>query len=271
MTEAAPSTAPAVATNPSDITIPPRPDPNVKAPATPPAAAETPTEAPPAPEAATEPEKPEKPKRPASERISELYAQKKEAERRAESAIAEARRLREQLSAPSRAAPDDFAALDTERVQKAVKAERFDQTVQEVQLAREAAANTQVEMFNAKIDAARERMPDIDTAVSEFLRLPLSEAAAQILVESDKAPEIAYYLSKNPDTARRLNALPLHLQGAEMARIEARVSVAPARKTSTAPPPVPTISGASSPAGRKDPSEMSMEEYADWYSARRKR
>lgn len=266
MSEVIAPTAEPVATNPIDVTIPNRPDPN--APATPPAAAETPKE-PTADEAATD--KPEKPKKPASERISELYAKAKSEERRAESAIAELRVLREQLNAPSKAAPDDFAAQDSERVRHAVKAERFEQTAQEAQRARASAAEAQVDVFNAKVDAARERMPDLDTAISEFLRLPLSEAAAQILVESDKAPEIAYYLSKNPDTARRLNALPLHMQGAELARIEARVSIASPKKTSTAPPPVPTISGASSPGGRKDPSEMSMEEYADWYGSRRKK
>lgn len=265
MTETAPSTAPAVATNPSDITIPHPADP-----ATPPAAAETPKEATPAPEAATETPPPEKPKKPASERISELYAQKKEAERRAQSAESEAYRLREQLRAPSRAAADDFAAQDTERVMKAVKSERFEQTVQEMESNRQEAARHQSELFKTKVDAARERMPDIDTAISEFLRLPLSQQAAEILVESDKAPEIAYYLSKNPGQAERLFNMPPHMQGAELARIEARVASAPTvRKTSAAPPPVPTINGASSPSGRKDPSEMSTEEYADWYAERR--
>jgi hypothetical protein len=263
MTETASTGTPA-ATNPLDVTVP---LPNS---ATPPAAAETPKEAPPAPEAATDADKQEKPKKPASERISELYAQKKEAERRAQSAESEAYRLREQLRAPSRAAEDDFAAQDTERMVKAVKSERFEQTVQDMTDARQAASRAQADMFHAKIDAARERMPDIDTVLDGFGRLPLSDAACQIIAESDKAPEIAYFLSKNPDQAYRLSSMPLHLQGAELARIEARVSSA-SKKTSTAPPPVPIIGGTNSPAGRKDPADMSMEEYAAAYAGRGKR
>lgn len=263
MTETATPTAEPVATNPPDVLVP---LPNVaKTPATPPAAAETPKEAP-AEDAATE-DKPEKPKKPASERISELYAKTKDAERRAQAAESEAYRLREQLRAPSKAAADDFSAQDTERVMRAVKSERFEQTVQEMDSAKQAARAAQADMFHAKVDAARERMPDLDAALGTFLKMPLSDAACQIIAESDKAAELAYYLSKNPVQAERLNTLPPHLQGAELARMEARVSSA-AKKTSTAPPPVPTIGGTNSPAGRKDPSEMSMEEYADFYKGR---
>lgn len=266
MTDTATPTAPAAATNPMDVIVP---LPNTT-PATPPAAAETPKDATPAPEAATDTDKTDKPKKPASERISELYAKTKDAERRAQAAESEAYRLREQLKAPSKAAPDDFAAQDTERVMKAVKSERFEQTVQEMETAKKAASQAQADMFHAKIDAARERMPDLETALDSFLKLPLSDAACQIIAESDKAPELAYFLSKNPDQAHRLNALPLHLQGAELARMEARVSSA-SKKTSTAPPPVPTIGGTNSPAGRKDPADMSMEEYAAAYAGRGKR
>lgn len=97
----------------------------------------------------------------------------------------------------------------------------------------------------------------------------MSDHAADLIAESDKGAEIAYWLGKNPHEATRINHLPPHMQGAEIARIEARLSTVSTRKTSNAPTPPPVLNGQTAP-GVKDPSSMSMAEYAKWREAQMK-
>jgi hypothetical protein len=251
MTETA-SPAAADAITPANILAPasvPVPE-QLNNPAAPPAAAETPpkeAEVPGNQDAA--PEKPDDPKKvSARERINQLTAQRREAERRAEAAIAEANRLRAQLTAKSELDPNDFAAQDEDRLRRVVKTERFEETVSEARRAQEQASESRRAVFDAKLDAARDRITDLDQAIGEFLRLPLSEVAADLITESDKSAEIAYFLAKNPGDAERIAALPPHKQGAEIARIEARVSVATPRRTTAAPPPVPMVGASTAPS-----------------------
>ena len=103
-------------------------------------------------------------------------------------------------------------------------------------------------MFEAKVDEARERIPDIDQALRDFANLPLSSEAAEVLAESTKAAELAYFLAKNPEQAHRLARMPAAKQGAELARIEQRIGSVQPRRTSAAPPPVPMIGASSAPA-----------------------
>jgi hypothetical protein len=102
--------------------------------------------------------------------------------------------------------------------------------------------------FETKLEAARERIPDLDQAMAAFANLPISDHAADIISDSDKAAEISYFLAKNPDDARRIASLAPHRQAYELAKIEARVSPGQSRRTSNAPPPVPIIGASSSPS-----------------------
>jgi len=251
----APATAPQI--TPANILEPasvPVPDSlNLETPATPPAetAKAPPSEAkedPGSQDAATEnPEQDDPKKKPARDRIKELTWQKYEAQRARDEAIAEARRLREQLRAQPNVDPNDFAAQEADRLRRVVREEKFDDTLARAQQAEKAAGDARISMFEAKLDAARERIPDLDAALREFSNIPLTPDAADILVESDKAAEIAYFLAKNPDTAHRIARLPLARQGAEIAKIEQRISLPQARRTTAAPPPVPMIGASSAP------------------------
>lgn len=216
--------------------------------ATPPAAAETPKEAT-ADQAANENDE-AKPKQKASERIGELYGKAKAAERLAAERAREVYDLRQQLAELQRspADPSDFAAQQRNDVRTAVKEERLAQAERDAVAQAAEAQNLRLASFNAKVEAARERIPDMDTVLAEFANLPVSEYAAEIISESDKAAEISYFLAKNPAEARRIASLTPHKQAYELARIETRVSQAQPRKTSNAPPPVPMIGAASSPS-----------------------
>ena len=185
----------------------------------------------------------------AKARISELYGEKKAAERRAEQAAREAHDLRRQLQEIQQTTdPNDWQQQQRADVRSAVKEERLQQVTQDATESAERAHELRKTGFMAKVDAARERMPDIDSVLNDFGKLPISDIAADIISESDKAAEISYFLAKNPDEARRIAGLQPHKQAYELAKIEGKVSPAVPRRTSNAPPPVPMIGATSAPS-----------------------
>lgn len=194
------------------------------------------------------------------ERYNRAHAESKQYQAEAIAARAEAQRLKQQL-AELRSKPTDNLPIeqqDSQRLKDVVKSERLEQAEDAATRAAQRAAAARSSSFMAKVDAARERMPDFDQV---FHQTPISEAAADLIADSEKGAEIAYWLGKNPTEAVRIYDLPNHLQGAEIARIEARLSTVSPRKTSNAPTPPPVLNGQSSP-GAKDYNSMSMAEYA---------
>ena len=221
------------------------------------------------PQSEETPDTQEKPKVPFKERFSQVYAQKKQAEAEAAYARQEAGRLRAELDRMRQTPLDQvpYEQQDELRMRAAVKEERLLEKEAEAVQRTKLAQDARITAFQAKVEEARERMPDFDA----FYRVPVSEVAAELIAESSKAAEVAYWLGKNPDAAHKIYQMPAHLQGAEIARIEARVSAAPqVRKVSKAPPPVSTIGGQSSP-GVKDPGAMTEAEYSAWYRQRQGR
>lgn len=201
------------------------------------------------------------------ERYSRLHAESKQYQAEATIARAEAQRLKAELDKLTANRPDEFDPnAQAHQLKQVVKSERLEQKVEEADLASQKAARARQEAFIAKVDAARDRMPDFDQV---FPNTPISEVAAELIADSDKAAEIAYWLGKNPKDAARIYDLPPHLQGAEIARIEGRLSTVSTRKTSNAPTPPPVLNGQSAP-GSKDPASMTMAEYAKWRTAQMK-
>lgn len=222
--------------------------------------------------AAEKPEKDDAKKNSFKERIDRERDKKRDAERRAETAERTASDLQRQLSELrqeyQKLDPNDVQGQQALQTRAAVKAERLEQMQVEGRSAAQEAVQSRATMFNDKIDAARERIPDLDQALANFQAVPVSEVAADLIATSEKAAELAHFLGRNPAEAHRIHRLPPHMQGAELARIESRLS-SPVRKPSNAPPPVRTNlgSGATPPAA-KSHSEMSMDEYAKDYAAR---
>ena len=201
------------------------------------------------------------------ERYSRLHAESKQYQAEATIARAEAQRLKAELDKLTSAKPDDFdPAAASHQLKTVVKSERLEEKEAEADHAANKAARARQEAFVAKVEAARDRMPDFDQV---FPSTPISEVAAELIADSDKAAEIAYWLSKNQQEAHQIYRLPDHLQGAEIARIEGRLSTVSTRKTSNAPTPPPVLNGQSAP-GSKDPASMTMAEYAKWRTAQQK-
>lgn len=211
----------------------------------------------------TDPEQPEKDDQPkrnrVSERINQLTAEKRAAQR--EAAALRSRLEALQRTQPAQIDPNDYDAVQREGVRQVIREETAQQTAQQYQDAVERARQATIDSFNTKVDAARERIPDIDRSVQDFMRLPVSQHAAEIIAESDVSAEIAHYLAHNPGEAHRIYMMTPAQQGRELARIEAKVSL-PIKKTSKAPPPPPSITGAQ-PARQKTAQEESTLEYME--------
>jgi len=118
-----------------------------------------------------------------------------------------------------------------------------------------------------RVEAAREVIKDIDVVLNDP-SLPVSDVGARFIAESEKGPQVAYFLAQNRAEAARIASLDPLTQAFELGRIEQRINAAPsARRVSQAPAPVPRVTGGAN-AGAKDPSQMSMAEYSEWYRKR---
>jgi hypothetical protein len=224
---------------------------NIETPATPPAAAATepPKDGTPGDQDAAQ-EKPEERKRKSAQaRIDELTAQKYQAQRERDDWVSRYNQLRERLQ-PREVDPNDYAAQEAERLRRVIGADRVEETADLARQADRRIAETRAAMFEAKVEAARSLIPDIDKSLQEFAKLPLSEAAADVLAESEKAAEIANYLAQpeNRAIAYRLATMPAAKQGAEIAKLEQRFTAIQPRRVSAAPPPVPMIGASTAPA-----------------------
>jgi hypothetical protein len=198
----------------------------------------------------------EKPKTRFQERIDELTASRREAERRAQAAEQRAAELFKKLQPPGPQA--SLEEQDDYRLRKVLNEARAEDLQTEALSAKAEAAQRTYDTFAAKAEAVADRMPGL---VDKFVALPeVTQAMATFVAESDKGAEVAFALANNPQEATRIARLsPLH-QGIELARLEGRLSAAPAiRKLSTAPAPAPTVTGNPSPAG-KTSDELSVSE-----------
>ena len=91
----------------------------------------------------------------------------------------------------------------------------------------------------------------------------LSTEAAQTIIESDIAPKIIKYLNENPEEAERIADLPKSRHGAEIGKLEIKLSATPVVKKSGAPAPITPISGGK-PKTDTYHEGMTQAEYEEW-------
>lgn len=218
-------------------------------------------------EADTDTEKQEKRPSRAQERIRTLVSERNEAQAQAAQSIERLTRLREGLQLPENFDDLDYNQQQQLLTRQAINMARAEDAAYEANAANSRANQKTVDTFAIKAETARAKIPDFDVVVNNP-NLPINATMAEIIVESDRAPELAYHLGKNPAEAARISVLPLHRQGAELAKLESKLSPpSNARKVSAAPPPPKTIGGGAAPA-TKDPADMSMPEYLKWHNQR---
>jgi hypothetical protein len=103
-------------------------------------------------------------------------------------------------------------------------------------------------------------------------RAPISDVMADIIKDSDKGPELAYYLGSNPDESRSIAQMSERQAALALGRLEAKLekpsAPAPAPKpVSKAPPPTPSIEGSEpaitvTPDSPESDEKWSAEEWA---------
>jgi hypothetical protein len=92
-----------------------------------------------------------------------------------------------------------------------------------------------------------------------FDELPITDAMAYAILDSDVAAKITAHLTSNPDDAERISALSPARQAAEIGKLEARIS-SQTVKASNAPAPIKPI-GNRGGSANSDLAKSSMEDY----------
>lgn len=124
-------------------------------------------------------------------------------------------------------------------------------------------AAAKMELFKERAMALTERYPDIQDKVFKDPTLPMSPVMADTLMESEKGPEVAYYLSSHREEAQRIKEMSPLVAAAALGRLEAKLSLPQPRTETKAPPPPSTLNGTVKGPG-KNPEEMSQAEYVAW-------
>jgi hypothetical protein len=200
-----------------------------------------------------------KPKKSAKDRIDELTAARREAEREAEywrskatQAPAPAQEPQQPLRDEAEPDPSKYTYGETDanfirdhatyHARKAFREEqerdqqaRAQQTAQAQFAEREAKAVEQFDDFYQVVGHGYDKAVKV-----------IPQAAQQAILECEVGPQIAYHLAKNPAEARRLSAMSPLSQAREIGRLEAKLTAAPLTpKTATqAPEPSPSLRGA---------------------------
>jgi hypothetical protein len=108
----------------------------------------------------------------------------------------------------------------------------------------EMSTQTSLAAFKAREIEFAKTVKDYDL-VAHDRSLPINDAMANAIQYAENGPELAYYLGKHPEEARRISDLPAPIAGFELRDIAAKLksdreSVKPP-KVSKAPPPPPKV------------------------------
>ncbi len=209
----------------------------------------------------------------ASERISQLTAQKRTAEAQRDAANARAKRAEarlEQQKGEAKPKPSGFdtddeydAALTAWSVRQSSKSDRELDVTDARAEAKEAAEEAQ----RISQEAFAERADDFAETATDFYErvndpsLPVSVEMQEQIYESDKGPQIAYWLSKNRGDASRIAKLKdPRAVSREIGRIEGRLTQPEPKRVTQAPDPVKSQAKGSGSQITFDPAKASGEE-----------
>lgn len=202
-------------------------------------------------------------------RIDELTRARREAEREAAywKSIANGQQGSAQQAANEKPTPDKFD--DYNAYVEALTDWKAEQAVTKQMQQRAAAQQQEVRQttWAERQAQARASMPDYDEVVGSS-DTPLAQHVADVMLESDHGPALAYHFARNPEVLSRLNGMSPLQAAREVGRIEASLAkgtpaapaAAPAVRTTSAPKPASPIAGQGR-ATTPDPTRMSMDEY----------
>jgi ribosomal protein L10 len=226
------------------------------------------------------------------ERIDRLTRYRRDAEREAESlrrqweeANAELEQLRkERAEQAAKAAPEktladfdyneaDYAAyLRTEAMERARETAREEAK----RIAEETRQQQERDAKRAKFDKAAAKFAK-DQAdfyeVTQDRNLPITEEMADVIMDSDIGPNLAYYLAKHPDEAYSIARSHPAMQGRQIGMLEATLKAElskQAKKTTDAPPPPKGKVKGTEPGFKTNPTDPSSDKMSDkeWLARR---
>jgi hypothetical protein len=195
------------------------------------------------------------------ERWRNMRREMEDSRKRAYAAEAEVRRLRG-LAPPDYSQITDPDEVIAEKTAAKLRESSAAEIERQGQAAREQAQAAMQEAWSAHAEEMRAKYADFDQVFGSTT--PIHQVAAPFIAESENGGEIAYYLAKNPAEARALyDKFQVNpAQGlVELGRIEARVNVPPAKKTSAAPRPAAVLNGGRNPPAF-DPASASVSDVA---------
>lgn len=113
------------------------------------------------------------------------------------------------------------------------------------------------ENWAAQVAEAKSRYADFEQVV---YTAPISDGVADMIVASDHAADLAYYLGTNRQEAEQISRMQPLDAARRLGAIEARLSLPRPRTQTNAPEPITPVKARAGAA--KDPSKMTMAEYA---------
>lgn len=107
-----------------------------------------------------------------------------------------------------------------------------------------------VEDFLERVESVKKSIPDYDQAVTAFANQggKFEPHVIEEIRDSEKGPQLAYHLAKNPGLAAELNAMSARDAAREIGRLEAKVSLPQPKRQTQAPAPLTALNGGASPA-----------------------
>ncbi len=164
---------------------------------------------------------------------------------------------------------DDYVAFEDAkaeyRIRKALAEQRVADREASTSKSQASARQEAIELFQDRMDEARDRIPDFDKVVKGAADREIKAHVQDLVVDSEKGGLLAYYLAKNPAELTKLNGMSPIQAAKAVGALEHRLTLAKPKAATTAPAPAKPVSGAT--ATGPDPSKMSMAEYEKWRAA----
>lgn len=212
-------------------------------------------------------------KRGVHKRIAELTAARRQAEREAEYWKQYAEQFQQTVppTTPDVGAKPKLADFDYDEAKYEAAVDEWHQKRFQAQQEYVQKRQQEFQQVSTQAQKAAQRAAFVAQAAEQYEdfaqvvnpNVPISDVAADVILESDHGAAVAYFLGKNPEEAYRIYQLPEHKQAYEIAKIEARISAPPKPKQTTgAPPPPKKVK----PSGsvQKNPDDMSVSEWLEW-------
>lgn len=135
---------------------------------------------------------------------------------------------------------DDIAAV----VRQALEQQRRQELAYEEQRIAQHEQAVSNDMFMERLNQFKQTRDDAEVALSVNFGQN-SDVLFNRIKQSEVGPQLAYKIAKDPAALEALKNAPIEDAIFELGKIEASVKAAPSRKSTSAPPPVDSISGAS--------------------------